>query len=205
MTSGRVFSGFVGAHFRQTYTVMGDPTNLAARLTSRAEPGTVLVARSVLERTTRAFETADGGTITVKGKSQPIPVAIVTHDGIGQGEGLQTRAEFVGREDELTRLRELVEQASEGVGSTLVLSGPAGIGKSRLVARSLDETALTVLRCHGDRYAASTPYRTLQSLLRPLLGIPPQSTSAEAGARLREVVSWWTPEEQLRVVLVRMD
>ncbi len=43
VTSGRVFCGFVGAMFRQTYTVMGDPTNLAARLTSRAEPGTVLV------------------------------------------------------------------------------------------------------------------------------------------------------------------
>ncbi len=202
VTSGRVFSGFVGAHFRQTYTVMGDPTNLSARLTSRAEPGTVLVARSVLERTTRAFETADGGTITVKGKSQPIPVAIVTHDGVGQGEGLQTRAEFVGRDAELTHLREVVAQASEGVGSTLVLTGPAGIGKSRLVARSLDETALAVLRCHGDRYAASTPYRTLQSLLRPLLGIPPQSTPAEAGARLRDVVAEQIPDLEPWLALI---
>ena len=59
VTSGRVFAGFVGAMYRQTYTVMGDPTNLAARLTARAEPGTVLVARSALERTARPFDTDD--------------------------------------------------------------------------------------------------------------------------------------------------
>ncbi len=39
VTAGRIFAGFVGAPYRQTYTVMGDSTNLAARLTARAEPG----------------------------------------------------------------------------------------------------------------------------------------------------------------------
>ena len=78
---------------------MGDPTNLAARLTARAEPGTVLVARAALERTGRPFETEDAGTITVKGKTQQIPVAVVTGHG-----GATTLAEqltpFVGRHDE---------------------------------------------------------------------------------------------------------
>lgn len=37
VTAGRIFAGFVGAPYRQTYTVMGDSTNLAARLTARAE------------------------------------------------------------------------------------------------------------------------------------------------------------------------
>ena len=83
MTSGRVFAGFVGAQYRQTYTVMGDSTNLAARLTARAEPGTVLAARSVLERTTTAFTWEDGGTITVKGKKQEVPVAVVSASGTG--------------------------------------------------------------------------------------------------------------------------
>ncbi len=189
VTSGRVFSGFVGATFRQTYTVMGDPTNLAARLTSRAEPGTVLVARSVIERTARPFEIADGGTITVKGKSQGIPVAVVTaQGGLVASGAIDARAPFIARQAELERLRGVIERAEQGEGTTVVLSGPAGIGKSRLLARALDETGLTVLRAHGDRYGANTPYRTLQSLMRPLLGIPTQASPAEAGSRLREVV-----------------
>ena len=128
--------------FRQTYTVMGDPTNLAARLTSRAEPGTVLVARSVIERTSRPFEIADGGTITVKGKSQGIPVAVVTAQGglVASGE-IEARAPFLGREPELERLRGMVERAESGEGSSVVLVGPAGIGKSRLLGRALEETA----------------------------------------------------------------
>ncbi|MET0734988.1 MAG: adenylate/guanylate cyclase domain-containing protein, partial [Microbacterium sp.] len=192
VTSGRVFAGFVGAHFRQTYTVMGDPTNLAARLTSRAEPGTVLVARGVLERTTRPFQTADAGTISVKGKTQGIPVAVVTDE--GSADGIETRAPFIGRDAELTLLRGLLARAVEGEGSTLVLTGPAGIGKSRLIARAIDQTPLPVLRAHGDRYGASTPYRTLQSLLRPLLGIPASASAATAGERLSEVVEEHRPD-----------
>lgn len=195
VTSGRVFSGFVGAMFRQTYTVMGDPTNLAARLTARAEPGTVLVARGVLERTTRPFETAEGGTITVKGKTQGIPVAVVTaQGGLVPGGSIDARAPFIGRDGEMARLREIVEHAERGEGSTLVVTGAAGIGKSRLLGRALDDTGLTVLRAHGDRYGANTPYRTLQSLLRPVLGIPTQASPAEAGTALRKVVAARTPD-----------
>ncbi len=122
VTSGRVFAGFVGATYRQTYTVMGDPTNLAARLASRADPGTVLVSRAALERTARPFEAEDGGTISVKGKTQQIPVAVVTGHG-----GATTLSEqltpFVGRHDEKERLRQLVTDAAAEVGGVLTIVG----------------------------------------------------------------------------------
>jgi class 3 adenylate cyclase/tetratricopeptide (TPR) repeat protein len=191
VTSGRVFAGFVGAHFRQTYTVMGDPTNLAARLTARAEPGSVLVARSALERTGRRFEASDAGILTVKGKTQGVPVAVVSSE--GAPVGIETRVPFIGRTQELGLLRGILSDAAEGRGAVLMVTGPAGIGKSRLIERALDDTALTVLRAHGDRYGASTPYRTLQSLLRPLLGIPSNAPPAVAGERLREAVRQQRP------------
>ncbi|WP_442577274.1 AAA family ATPase [Microbacterium sp. F51-2R] len=188
VTSGRVFAGFVGAMYRQTYTVMGDPTNLAARLTSRATPGTVLVARATLERTSRAFESDDAGTLTVKGRTQPVAVAVVTgHGGATPLAAQQTP--FVGRTEELERLRTMLTDASAGVGSVLTLTGAAGIGKTRLLEHALDETPLPVLRAYGDPYGANTPYRALQTLLRPLLRIPPAARPAEAGERLAQVVA----------------
>ncbi len=192
VTAGRVFAGFVGAMYRQTYTVMGDPTNLAARLAARTDPGTVLVARSALERTSRAFEADDAGTISVKGKKQEVSVAIVTGRG-GATELAAQRTPFVGRAAEIARLRTAMTDAAAERGSIVTVSGTAGIGKTRLVEHVLAETPLPVLRAHGDRYGASTPYRTMQALLRPLLGIPPAATAAEAGAALAAAVAERTP------------
>jgi len=186
VTSGRIFAGFVGAPYRQTYTVMGDSTNLAARLTARAQPGTVLAARSVLERTATPFTWEDGGTITVKGKKQEIPVAVVTATGTGATTARETP--FVGREAEQGRILALLDAAAAGRGGRLTVVGPPGIGKSRLLAEALADSHLPVLRADGDRYAANTPYRTAQTLLRPLLGIPAEAGAAEAGTLLAEAV-----------------
>ena len=79
VTSGRVFAGFVGAMYRQTYTVMGDPTNLAARLTARAEPGTVLRRARRPRAHRRPFD--DRGRAArspSRARPQQIPVAVVT-------------------------------------------------------------------------------------------------------------------------------
>ena len=191
VTSGRVFAGFVGAQFRQTYTVMGDPTNLAARLTAKAEPGGVLVTRSALERSVRAFETVDGGEVSVKGKTQPIPVVTVT--GAAASGALDASSPFIARESELTQLRELLDAAERGVGGVVTVSGPAGIGKSRLVSHALDATRLPTLSAHGDRYGISTAYSAISSLLRPLLGIPIAADAATAGAMLTAAVARLDP------------
>src|SRR4051794_35029263 len=53
---GPVFAAAVGTPYRRTYTTMGNTTNLAARLTSRAAPGTVYVTASVLDRSATAFD-----------------------------------------------------------------------------------------------------------------------------------------------------
>lgn len=187
VSSGRTFAGFVGAPYRQTYTVMGDSTNLAARLTSHAEPGTVLVAQSAVDRSHTAFRCEEHGPVTVKGKSRPIPVAVVT--GTGAPGQDHPQVPFAGRQAELARLRGLLDGAARGNGSVLTVTGPAGIGKSRLLAEALRDSPVPVLRADGDRFAAGTPYRTVRSLLRPLLGIGADADQAEAGAQLAEAVA----------------
>ncbi|HEX5858309.1 MAG TPA: adenylate/guanylate cyclase domain-containing protein, partial [Microbacterium sp.] len=186
VASGRVFAGFVGATYRQTYTVMGDSTNLAARLTARAAPGTVLVARGALERSVTVFDVEDGGELTLKGKTHPVPVAVVTRP--GHRPDAEPEAPFVGREAELKKLRALRDAAADGFGGAVTIVAGAGAGKSRLLARALEGTTMRIVRADGDRYAAAAPYRTLQALLRPLLDIPADASAIEAGAALIRAV-----------------
>ncbi|MET0811568.1 MAG: adenylate/guanylate cyclase domain-containing protein, partial [Microbacterium sp.] len=187
-TSGRVFAGFVGAPGRQTYTVMGDETNLAARLTARAEPGTVLVSRGALDRSAVTFASDDHGEITVKGKSAPIPVAVLTSAGSAP-EGARDEAPFHGRRNELARIIALRRSAETGIGGVLTVSGGAGAGKSRLVQEGLRGSDLPVLHIAGDRFGTGEPYRALQAFLRPLLGIAPDADAAQAGRVLTDTVS----------------
>src|SRR5690606_24743197 len=129
VTSGRAFAGFVGTPHRQTYTVMGDGVNLAARLAARAEPGAVLAARDALERSATPFEGEDGGTITVKGKKERIPVVMVRapgrRDPSPEADPDEAQAPFVGRTAELAHLRSALREVRAGSGRVLTLVGPA--------------------------------------------------------------------------------
>ena len=192
VTSGRVFAGFVGAQYRQTYTVMGDATNMAARLTARAAPGTVLVSRAALDRSTVVFDAADGGELTLKGKTQTVPVAVVTAPGRRPSGGEQSVA-FVGRTAELAKLVALRKGAADGFGGALTVVGGAGAGKTRLVTEALADATMRVVQADGDRYVAGAPYRTLQTLLRQLLSIDGEASAADAGQALTRFVTQELP------------
>ncbi len=69
---GAVFAGDIGPAYRRTFTVMGDPVNLAARVMAKAEPGHAYVTESVLERSNTLFETVEIEPFAVKGKAEPI-------------------------------------------------------------------------------------------------------------------------------------
>ena len=152
-----------------------------------------------LERTGRPFETEDARHDLGQGQDAADP---------GRGRHRARRrddargaadARSSGGDDELERLREVLDGCrGRDRRRRSRSSGPPGIGKTRLLEHVLDETPLPVLRAYGDRYGANSPYRTLQSLLRPLLGIPPSASPAEAGARLRDAVE--APASRSRAV-----
>ena len=117
--------------------VAGDLVNTAARLQGIAEPGTVLVG----EATRRAAESAIVferiGDHSLKGKTSPVPawqaLRVVAQRG-GQGRADTLEAPFVGRDEELRQLKEQVHTVGRERRPRLVsITGPGGIGKSRLV------------------------------------------------------------------------
>jgi class 3 adenylate cyclase/tetratricopeptide (TPR) repeat protein len=193
VTAGRVFAGTVGAPFRRTYSVMGDTTNLAARLTAKAEAGSVLAQRGVVDRSLTDFEVDPTQWIRVKGK--PDPIEVCTARGVRGLRGRhQARVPLVGRTEELLVLRKALSAAEEGgSGSVVEVIGEAGIGKSRLVAEALAGSALPVVTLAADPYGAEVAYHGLTRLLRPLLDLGDSASAESAGRALEAAIERSAP------------
>jgi class 3 adenylate cyclase/tetratricopeptide (TPR) repeat protein len=117
--------------------VAGDLVNTAARLQGAAEPGAVLVGEATRLASERSIVFEPLGDHSLKGKSAPVPawraMRVVANRG-GQGRTDALEPPFVGRDEELRQLKELLHAAGRERRPRLIsITGPGGIGKSRLV------------------------------------------------------------------------
>ncbi len=139
VATGRVVIGdLIGQGSAQEQAVVGETPNLAARLQALAEPGGLLIAGSTRRLLGGAFELKDLGEQELKGFPAPTRVFAVLREKEDVSRFEAARAQrmtpFVGREPEVALLVERWRDASGREGKVALLSGEAGIGKSRILA-----------------------------------------------------------------------
>jgi class 3 adenylate cyclase/predicted ATPase len=140
-----VVGDLVGAGEAQERGIVGETPNLAARLQAIAEPNTVVVAESTRKLLGNLFDLQDLDAQELNGIGGPVrawavlrPASIESRFEALHATGL---TELVGREEELELLLRRWSRAKTGEGQVVLLSGEAGIGKSRLTAALLERLA----------------------------------------------------------------
>lgn len=184
LDTGSVVVGGVGD------LVVGPTPELAARLRQAAGPGEILVTEATAER--------------VEALARLEPAAVAASPGgpsaqawrvLGSRSGLAEAAfdegelsPFVGRERELSVLKELLEQAEAGRGQVVGVTGDAGAGKSRLLyelRRSFE--GRRVVRLIGEclSWGSGIPYLPLSSMIRRTSGIGEADPPTVVGEKMR--------------------
>jgi class 3 adenylate cyclase/predicted ATPase len=140
-----VVGDLVGSGEAQERGIVGETPNLAARLQSIAAPNTVVLADDTRRLVGNLFELQDLGTPHLKGITGSTRAwAAVRPSAVeSRFEALHTGAlsALVGREEELELLLRRWSRAKSGEGQVVLLSGEAGIGKSRLTVALLEQLA----------------------------------------------------------------
>ncbi|NIS59173.1 MAG: AAA family ATPase, partial [Proteobacteria bacterium] len=137
LNSGPVIVGSIGDDLRMDYTAVGDTTNLASRMESMAEPGTIVGSGNTHKLARDFFEFKSLGEVEVKGKAEPQEAyglikasEVETRIAASVAKGL---TKFVGRKKELEAFKEAFDKARSGSGQVVGIVGEAGVGKSRLI------------------------------------------------------------------------
>jgi class 3 adenylate cyclase/predicted ATPase len=133
-----VVGDLIGAGPAQEQSVVGETPNLAARLQALAEPDTVVIAAGTRRLVGNLFEYRDLGVVEVKGFGASVPAWQVLRPSAvaSRFEALRGSAltPLVGRDEETDLLLRHWRSAKVGDGQVVLISGEAGIGKSRIAA-----------------------------------------------------------------------
>lgn len=194
INTGTVVAGEIGANLGFSYTVTGDTVNTASRLEVVALPGQILVSRETYRLTQGAFEFVALEPIRVKGKREPIAVFELQRAKLNplKARGLKDLGSaYVERAREMAQLRGVLQDLAADRGCIVMVSGEAGIGKSRLMAEWRNEIGERARWREGRAFAHTTglAYGPFLDLFRRYANIQDDATEAEARAVLHRAVS----------------
>jgi class 3 adenylate cyclase len=156
-----VVGDLIGSGESRERGIVGETPNVAARLQGVAEPNTVVIAESTRKLIGSLFDLQDVGGQQIKGIAGAVrawaalrPASVDSRFEALHGSGL---TELVGREEELELLLRRWSKAKAREGQVVLLSGEAGIGKSRFTAALMENCKAGLTRACATSVLRSTP------------------------------------------------
>lgn len=210
INSGTVIAGSMGNDLRMRYAVVGDTVNVASRLEGVATRGQIFVSQSTYRLAAGAFRFRPLEPIQVKGKREPLKVyelleARVQPEKVRGLEGLVSP--LIGRHRESDAITAALAATKAGKSAILIVSGDAGVGKSRLLREirgsNADEITWLEGRCFSSTQTLS--FGPILDLLRRHIGIADEQRGDEQQLVLRQHVAANFPEEpEVYAILARL-
>jgi class 3 adenylate cyclase/tetratricopeptide (TPR) repeat protein len=189
VNTGELVAGDIRGPVVREFHVLGDAVNVAARLNAKAAAGEIYVGQETWEETRHQLAYRAVEPLQLKGKSERVPAHLLVgeHDdlviegaaGAGEPGAADATVPLLGRDAELARLAARASALRSGQGAVVLLSGPEGIGKSRLLEAFAAEPSLVALSPVRARCRVGASPTRLAAALAALHPDP-----AEAGARV---------------------
>ncbi|MBL6613541.1 MAG: AAA family ATPase [Reyranella sp.] len=175
--------------------IVGETPNLAARLQGVAEPNTVVVSASTRRRLGRVFDLRPAGSFSLKGFADAVACWEVVGETMVESRFAAAHdtslPDPVGRESELSLLLRRWQFACEGEGQLVLLSGQAGIGKSRLAetlcARIAAQPHVRLL-CQCSPHYTNSPFYAVLRMIERGARILPSDPPATKLRKLRALL-----------------
>jgi class 3 adenylate cyclase/tetratricopeptide (TPR) repeat protein len=193
INTGPVLVGAIGNDLKMDYTAIGDTTNVAARLQSLAQPGSILLSDNTHRLVRGFFAVREAGKLEMKGKSEPVAAFEVlglnedtTPIAVAAARGLTP---FVGRDEELSQLLACFDRLGGYLAQVVTIVGEAGSGKSRLIyelRRQLADRDVTILDASCSSLTQMQPNAPWASMVRQFFGISVRDDDVLAAAKLGE-------------------
>jgi class 3 adenylate cyclase/predicted ATPase len=207
ISTGLVVVGEIGGGDKREQLALGDTLNIASRLQNLAEPDTVIISATSYHLVQGFFVFQELGSYVLKGFSQPMTLYRVLGESdarsrfdVSVKRGLTP---LVGREQEIRLLLECWVKAQEEVAQIMLLTGEAGIGKSRLVQvlkELITGTLYTGLTCHCSPYYQNSVLYPIINLIQRALGLRREDSPEESLHKLETAVGEWMPESASEAV-----
>lgn len=180
--------------------VVGQTPNLAARLQTGAEPGTLVICSATQRLAGAFFEYSELGPLALKGFPEPSRAWRVLRAGVAQTTSEAQRqtglTSLIGREPQLEVLERLWEAARSGRGQVVCVTGEAGIGKSRLCTSWLTQLGSEWhfrLRFYCSPHHQDTPFHPCIRQLERAAGI---SREEPASVKLQKLEAALVPGDR---------
>jgi len=195
LNSGPVVVGAIGDDLRMDYTAVGDTTNLASRMESLAQPGTVLLSKNTHRLVKDYFDLNPIGKLDVRGKEEAQEVFELIKAG-GAATRLEAAAargltKFVGRKNSMAALMEAYERVRAGAGQVVGIVGEAGVGKSRLFfefKNRLPQGEFGYLEGRCIHFGGAMPYLPILDILRSYFEIEEGERETVIRKRVKEKI-----------------